>query len=357
MSAPAWVAERLPTDLVHLDVAAAGRVSAGVLDRQVVHLTAEAEQGAYVAEVAAAAELDAGRAALAALVGLGADDVFFTDGASTAFASVIDAWPLPSGSRIGVVASEFASNAMVLQRRAAEHGWQLVELPCDRLGHVTEVPSGLDLLALPAVPSQRGIWQPVDELLASGVPLVLDVAQAAGQVAIPAGAAAYVGTSRKWLCGPRGVGFAAIAPQWQQQLTAPAALNALEQSGVRRFDSTDPHVAGRLGLSLAARTWSPALLPAVAAAGAAARVLLEGAGGWRVVEPVGEPTGITTLTHDWADPFATRLAVLDRQILVAAVPVTRSQDQRTPVLRVSTAAWATPEDLEALAAALDDVTR
>jgi pyridoxal 5-phosphate dependent beta-lyase len=357
MSVQAWVAERLPSEVLHFDVAAAGIVSQAVVQAQVEHLLAEAGRGGYVAEAAAQPALDSGREALGALVGLAGDDVLFTDGASTALATLVEAWPLPRGSRIGVVASEFASNARLLQRRAGERGWQLVVLPADELGRVTSVPAGLDLLVLPMVPSQRGIAQPAADLLASGTPLVLDVAQAAGQVAVPSGAAAYVGTSRKWLCGPRGVGFAAVAPGWQGQLSSPPTINALDQTGVRRFDSADPHVAGRLGLAVAARSWSPALPAAITAAAAAARVLLEGAGGWHVVEPVDEVSGITTLRHPDADPFATRAALLQRDILVGAVPTTRSEDLSAPVLRVATAAWVTPGDLEALAAALDQVTR
>jgi hypothetical protein len=42
---------------------------------------------------------------------------------------------------------------------------------------------------------------------------------------------------------------------------------------------------------------------------------------------------------------------------VGAVSVNRSRDLRRPVLRVSTAAWVTPADLEALAAALERCSR
>jgi len=357
MSVHGWVDDRLPADVLHFDVAGAGRVSRAVLDALVEHLRAEARQGAYVAEVAAAPVLTAGREALAALVGCSGSDLFFTDGASSAFATVLDAWPLAPGSRIGTVPSEFASNARLLERRAVERGWELVDLPVDGLGRITGVPAGLDLLAFPQVPSQRGVAQPVQEALSSGVPLVLDVAQAAGQVPVPAGAAAYVGTSRKWLCGPRGVGFGIVAPEWQARLSLPPTLNALEYGGMQRFDGSDPNVAGRVGLSLAARTWSPALLAAVQAAAGAARVLLQDAGGWRVVEPVDEPSGITTLAHPKADPLATRQALLDAGVLVGGVTVNRSRDTQQPVLRVSTAAWVNPSDLEALAAALERCTR
>lgn len=357
MSVSAWVSSRVPTDRVHLDAAAAGRASQAVLDVQAAHTLAEAERGAYVAEAEAAADLAAGREALGALVGLAGTDAFFTDGGASAFRVLLEAWPLPAGSRVGTLPSEYGGNARVLALLARWKQWELVDLEVDDLGRVTGVPDGLDLVTFPQVPSQRGIAQPVEEVLATGVPLVLDVAQSLGQVAVPEGCAAYAGTARKWLCGPRGVGFGLVDPAWHDRLEDPPTLVGLERSDVTRLDSAEPHVAGRLGLSLAARTWSPALLPVVAAGAGAARVLLDGAGGWEVVEPVAEPTGITTLRHPTADPLATRAALLEEGFVTSAVPVTRAADVGVPLLRVSTHAWVTPGDLEALAAALERCTR
>ncbi len=352
MSVVQWVQDRVPTDRVHLDVAAAGRVSQPVLDAEVAHLRAEAERGGYVAEAAAQSSIDAGREALAAMVGLGRGDVFFQDGAAPVFAALLDAWPLEQGARIGTVTSEYGGNARVLAHRAALHGWHLVPLPVDDLGRVTGVPEGLDLVTFPHIASQRGIAQPIDDVLASKVPLLLDVAQSLGQVEVPSGAAAYAGTSRKWLCGPRGIGFGIVEPSWHARLADPPTLGGLELDDLRRFDSNEPHVAGRVGLALAARTWSPAVLPVLRAGAAAARVLLATAGEWQVVEPLEEPTGITTLRHATADPFATRARLVEEGFVVSAIPTTRAEDVAVPVLRVSTAAWVTPDDLERLADAL-----
>jgi hercynylcysteine S-oxide lyase len=350
-----WVADRVPTDLVHLDAAGAGRVSASALDAEIAHLRREAEVGPYVAE--AGADLVPGRSALGAVVGLSSDDVFFSEGAAQAFAALLDAWPLGPGARVGTVPGEFGGHARVLAQRASRYGWELVALAVDGLGRVTDVPAGLDLLTLPQVASHRGVAQPLGEVLWSGVPVLLDVAQSLGQVAVPAGAAAYVGTSRKWLCGPRGVGFGVVDREWQEGLAPAVTLRHHEAVGMARYDSAEAHVAGRVGLSQAARTWSPALLPVVAAAGAAARVLLDGAGGWEVVEPVAEPTGITTLRHASADPVPTRAALLADGYLTSVVPAHRAADLAGALLRVSTHAWVTPGDLEGLAAALDRVTQ
>lgn len=356
MNAATWIDDRLPTDVVHLDIAACGRVSQAVLDAQLGHLRAEATVGGYVAEAAAAAAIDAGRAAVGAMLGLAGSQVWLSEGGGTAFAVVLDAWPLPSGARIGTVPGEYGGNARVLRSRAARRGWELVTLPVDRLGRVLDVPAGLDLVTLPQVSSQRGVAQPVEQVLRTGTPLLLDVAQSLGQTPVPPGAAAYVGTSRKWLCGPRGVGMVAVDPGLLPRLDPPPTLGAAAYDDVRRYDAPEAYVAGRVGLALAARTWSPALLPVLQAAAAAARVLLEGVGGWSVVEPVDEPTGITTLRHPTADPFTTRGALLERGLLTTAVPTWRADDLEAPVLRISTAAWTTPGDLARLVEALPSCT-
>ena len=345
-----WVADRVPTPLVHLDAAAAGRPSTAVLAAEVAHLQAEAEQGAYVAQAAASTVVDAGRSVLAGLVGLGGKDLAFVDGAGTAFATLLEAWPLPRGARIGYCAGEYGANARLLRRLAPLRGWELVLLPVDPQGRVREVPTGLDLVTFPQVASQRGVAQPVEQVLATGVPLLLDVAQSLGQVPVPAGCAAYVGTSRKWLCGPRGVGFVVVAPQAQATLAEPPTLAPAHGDGMLRWESQEAHVAGRVGLAVAAQEWSPQVGEAGVAQAPYARQVLAGVPGWQVREDVDEPTGITTLSG--GDPVAARTALLARGLLVSAVPASRADDLTGPVLRVSTAAWVEPGHLDALAAGL-----
>jgi hercynylcysteine S-oxide lyase len=349
-AAQEWVDARTPSRVVHLDVAAAGRPSREVLDAEVAHLHREAALGGYVAAEQADPCVDEGRAALGALLGLGGSDVAFTDGAGSAFATLLAAWPLPRGARIGTVASEYGANARMLRLLAEQRGWALVPLEVDGHGRITGVPGDLDLVTFPQVASQRGIAQPVEEVFASGVPLLLDVAQSLGQTAVPAGCAAYVGTSRKWLCGPRGVGLLAVDPHVQAALTPPPTLAAALYDDVRRWESQEAHVAGRVGLAHAVQQWTPDVVPAHLAVARYAREVLDGVGGWRVREPVDEPTALTTLVG--GDPVATRKRLLEQGFLVSAVPTSRSDDLDAPVLRVSTAAWVQAEEVDALARAL-----
>ena len=80
------------------------------------------------------------------------------------------------------------------------------------------------------------------------------------------------------------------------------------------------------------------------------RTVLDGVGGWQVREPVDEPTGITTLVG--GDPIGTRAGLLEDGFVTSAIPTSRSDDLDAPVLRVSTAAWVEPSQVDALAAAL-----
>lgn len=349
-SAVQWVTDRLESDTVHLDVAACGRVSTTALMTELAHLRAEGG-GGYVAQALAEPLLADGRAALAALVGLAGADVAFLESAAGAFAVLLAGWPLTRGARVGTVPSEYGGNARLLRALAGARGWELVDLPVDPSGRVTDVPAGLELVTFPHVASQRGVVQPVAEVLAAGVPLVLDVAQSLGQTAVPPGAAAYVGTSRKWLCGPRGVGFVVVDPSWEGQLSGPPTLPFTEE-GVRRLESPEAHVAGRVGLAVAVQEWHPALLPVVHERAADVRTALAGSG-WGVAEPVDEPSGITTLLPPaGAEPGAVRDELLADGFLTSAVPTSRAADMTEPVLRVSTAAWVTGEQVDRFAAAL-----
>ncbi|MFN2522918.1 MAG: aminotransferase class V-fold PLP-dependent enzyme [Mycobacteriales bacterium] len=343
MSVDRWVRDRLPTPSVHLDVAACGRVSTAVLDAQVAHLRAEAGLGGYVAEDAAATQLAGARRALSGLL-CGAD-VAWSEGAGAAFVTLLQAWPLPPRSRVGTVGSEYAPNAYVLRRQAALRGWDVVQLPVDDLGRVTDVPAGLDLLALPQIASQRGIVQP--DLSGCGIPVVLDVAQSLGQTPVPTGCAAYVGTSRKWLCGPRGIGFLAVDPAYELDLPVAPLPGA---TGAAHLDVHEAHVAGRVGLAVALDEWTPELLPVVHGIAAQLRTQLSDLPGWTVVEPVDEPTGITTLVG--GDPAPLRARLLAEGFITTPVPTTRSADMDRPALRISTAAWVTPDDVERLRTAL-----
>ncbi|MER5424418.1 ergothioneine biosynthesis PLP-dependent enzyme EgtE [Streptosporangium roseum] len=404
MIAESWRAARSSVPPGHLDAAGCNVPSDRTLDAVVGHLRHEREVGGY----RAVPDLHASRAALAALVGAGADDVAFLESGTAAMAALLGGWPLPPGSRVGVTRAEYGSTVMLLYRLARLRDWKLLELPVDddsRLdpgGLASMLAGGLDLVVLSHVSSHRGVVQPAAAVgrlcRAAGVPLVLDVCQALGHVDTgDAGATAYVGTSRKWLAGPRGVGFLVVPGLAGDMDAAAPALGGHEWArrdvptsdglgwargqapvldgpgwargevsplaGAARYETSEGSIAARAGFGAAVlehQALGPAAVHArLAELGVTARRLLDGIGGWRVGEPLDEPSAIVTLRPPpGVDPEAAvedaRSRAAEASLLIGTVPVGRAPaDLPTPVLRISPSPGAYQEDLHALARVLD----
>jgi pyridoxal 5-phosphate dependent beta-lyase len=359
-----WRAARPRPAGRHLDSAACSRQTSKVLEAVAHHARHEAELGGYVAEAAADDLLQQGRSVLGGLVGMAAADVVFVESAQAALAALLAGWRLPPGSRVACLPGEYAPN--VAQLRAA--GLRPEPLPADGLGRLDVDGLARSLAADPPrfvhlthIGSHRGLVQPAREAAelcrAAGVPLVLDAAQSLGHTDTDVGADAVYSTSRKWLAGPRGVGILCVRPALAAELT-PVLPEPPDVPPLRAFESGEAHVAGRVGLVLAVGEHLAAgpdrVRARLAALGRAARELLDGAAGWRAVEPVDEPSATTTLAPpDGVDVAATRARLLADGIVTTAIGRERAPGELTgPLLRVSPHVDGTLDDLHALAAAL-----
>ena len=215
----AWAQRRPPGRGPFFDNAAAGRSSAAVLDATAGHARLEATAGAYVAEEQAAPILNAGRSALATLLGVEPGGLAFTESASAALRRLLAAWPLAENGTIAVVASEWGPNLEAFGDRGlrvaelAVHGDGQLDLDDLERFLSSSPPAAVHLTQ---VASHRALAQPVAAAAricrAAGVPLWVDAAQALGHLDTACGADAVYSTSRKWLAGPRGVGAARHRP-------------------------------------------------------------------------------------------------------------------------------------------------
>ncbi|HVC13339.1 MAG TPA: ergothioneine biosynthesis PLP-dependent enzyme EgtE [Acidimicrobiales bacterium] len=348
-----WRAARPDPAVCHLDSAAAGRSSLAVLTAVAEHALLEARVGAYVAQEEAGAALSAGREALARLVGIPADGIAFVESASVALGVLLEVWPFGADPCVGVVPSEWGPNLAAFARR----GLRTVELPVDGDGHVDlaglarhlskDPPS---LVHLTQVASHRPLVQPAADVAAvcraSGVPLVVDAAQALGHVDTASGADVVYATSRKWLTGPRGVGVLAVDPRWHDRLRD--ALVALEPVAAADepigswLSSRESHVAGRVGLGVAAREHlglgAEAVRARLAAVGRATREVLGDLDDWEVVGPVDEPCAITALRPtSGQDVMDVRARLLhEHRIVTTGQQLFRApHDMSSPTLRIS----------------------
>jgi pyridoxal 5-phosphate dependent beta-lyase len=348
-----------------VDSAACSRQSSRALDAAAHHARHEAELGGYVAEAASDDLLQQGRSVLGGLVGMAAADVAFVESAQAALIALLTGWRLPAGSRVACLPGEYAPN--VAQLRA--YGLRPQPLPVDGIGRAdldgierllaTDPPSFVHLVH---IGSHRGLLQPAAAVAAlcreAGVPLVLDAAQSLGHVDVDLGADVVYSTSRKWLAGPRGVGMLFVRPSIAAELT-PVLPEPEGVPPMRAFESGEAHVAGRVGLVVAVGDHLAAgpdrVRERLAALGPATRQRLDGVAGWRVLEPLEEPTATTTLRPpDGVDVIETRTRLLvEHGIVASAIGPERAPGEMTgPVLRISPHLDATLEDLDAVAAAL-----
>jgi pyridoxal 5-phosphate dependent beta-lyase len=363
--AAAWRKARPRPAGRHLDSAAMSRQSHRVLEAAAHHARHEAELGGYVAEATADDLLQQGRSVLGGLVGMAAADVAFVESAQAALVALLTGWRLPVGTRVACLPGEYAPNIAQLRT----YGLRPEPLPVDGVGRA-DLAGVARLLAddppsvvhLTHIPSHRGVLQPAAEVAGlcreAGVPFVLDAAQSLGHTDTDLGADVVYGTSRKWLAGPRGVGFLCARPEIAALLT-PVLPEPEGEPPMRAFESGEAHVAGRVGLVVAIGEHLAAgpdrVRARLAAIGTATRELLDGVGGWQVVEPDDEPTATTTLRPpDGVDVVATRSSLLSEHgIVVSAIGPERAPGEMTgPVLRVSPHLDVALDDLEALAAAL-----
>ncbi|MGE2690123.1 ergothioneine biosynthesis PLP-dependent enzyme EgtE [Mycolicibacterium pulveris] len=365
-----WRSGRPKVAGLHLDSAACSRQSLAVIDATAQHARHEAEVGGYVAAEAAAPVLDAGRAAVAALTGLPSDHVVFTTGANHALDLLLSSWP---GQRtLACLPGEFGPNLAIM----AANGFAVRALPADGAGRLDVDAAARQLAADPpavvhltALASHRGLAQPsaalADVCRDLGVALVVDAAQGLGHLDCAVDAAAVYGTSRKWLAGPRGVGALAIHPDLAQRLRPrlPPPEWGVPLTVTQRLEHGETNLAARVGFSLALGEHlaaGPQLVrDRLAQVGRWTREALADVAGWQVVEPLDEPTAITTLAStDGADPQKVRAwLIAQRGIVTTYADWQRAPfELTTPVLRVSPHVDAALDELAQFADALAAAT-
>ncbi len=151
--------------------------------------------------------VDAARTSYARLIGTDPDRV--AAGTHTSqFAGTIAA-SLPPGSEVLLAKGEFTSLVFPFLARQ-DHGVRVREVPIEHLPD--EVGPRTTLVAVAAVQSATGAIAPIEDLIAAcadhGARLLLDTSQSAGWLSTPLDRVDYVvGSTYKWMLGPRGAAF------------------------------------------------------------------------------------------------------------------------------------------------------
>src|SRR3989454_1174837 len=208
-------------DRIHLNNAGAALMPQAVLQAVTGHLEREAAIGGYEAEDEAEPKVRETYELLGRVVGAAARNMAIVENATVAFSQAMSAFDFQPGDRIVTTRADYPSNQLTylsLARRAGVETVRADDLPeggvdpasVRRLARHART----RLVALSWVPTNSGLVQDagaVGEVCAElGVPYLIDACQAVGQLAVDVAALRcdfLAGTGRKFLRGPRGIGF------------------------------------------------------------------------------------------------------------------------------------------------------
>jgi selenocysteine lyase/cysteine desulfurase len=260
--------------VLHFNNAGAALMPEVVVNRVIEHLRLEAEMGGYEAAAEMTNEIDGIYASVGDLIGADPSEVALTDNATRAWDMAFYSLGLEEGDRILTSESSYASNFIAFLQRARKTGAVVEVVPSEPSGEVSvdALDSMLDdrvaLVALTHVPTNGGLVNPAADVgrvcREHAVPFLLDACQSVGQIPVDVtdiGCDFLSGTSRKYLRGPRGVGFLYVDTAAATALD-PAMLDLRAavwtspedyrmQPDAKRFETWESDIAARLGFGAA----------------------------------------------------------------------------------------------------------
>ena len=259
---------------IHLDNAGASLMPRCVLDTQIKHLQLEASVGGYEAKRLENQRIEAVYDSVARLIVCHRDEVAIVENASVGWMMAFYSIPFERGDRILTAESEYASNYLAYLQIARERGVVVETIPSTDSGEVcvdslrAMIDDRVRLISITHVPTNGGLVNPVEAIGAvareNDIFYIVDACQSAGQIVLDVEAIqcdVLTATSRKFLRGPRGVGFLYVRSAILDTLHPPmidlfsalwiAADRYELRADARRFENWESNYAAKLGMGRA----------------------------------------------------------------------------------------------------------
>lgn len=377
-------------DRVHLNNAGAGFMPRPVLDAVVDHVERESSIGGYEAADEAAPRVAETYELVGRLVGTHARNIALVENATVGFAQALSAFDFRAGDRIVTTRTDYPSNQLMYLSLAQRAGVQTVradDLPeggvdPESVRRLAEHPR-TKVVALTWVPTNSGLVQnarAVGAVCADlGVPYVVDACQSVGQMAVDVSALGcdfLTGTARKFLRGPRGIGFLYVADRMLERGAFPLFLDMRGadwtdperfslSDGARRFENWEFAYALVMGFGAAARyalEVGPAGYERAWRLAALLRGELERVPGVRVLDRGRERCAIVTVQVRGWDAAALKLRLRERGINTSSANrssgvLDMDAKGTATALRLSPHYYNTEEELDTAVAALAELVR
>lgn len=371
-------------NVVHLNNAGSSLMPQPVIDTIRRYLDHEIGYGGYETQRTFRNELDHVYTTLAELINAGSREIAISDSATRAWDMALYSLPLEAGDRILTTTTEYVSNwAAYLQLRDTK-GITVDAVPNTETGEldVAALESMIDdtvkLITLNHVPTNSGVVNPARDVgrvaREHGIPYLLDACQSVGQLPIDVadiGCDMLTTTSRKYLRGPRGVGFLYVRsdflehldPVFVELLTAPVVLPDRYElrDDARRFETWEKNYANVLGLGAAAgyatELGVPEIWERIQSLGSMTRMLLGEIDGVTVRDLGAVKCGIVTFEVEDRHALEVRELLSERSINVSistplSAPVDMHERAIDGLVRASVHAFNTEEEIEEFVSAM-----
>lgn len=262
---------------IHLNNAGAALSPRPVQAAILAHLEAEAALGGYEAADAGREGIAATYRAVARLIGTEPARIALTQSSTVAFAQALSAFDFGAGDTILTSRADYASNQIMYLSLAERRGVAIVRAddlpeggvdPQSVARHIAQRRPAL--VAISWVPTNSGLVQDVEAVGAicerAGVPYLVDACQAVGQMPVDVSRVRcdyLAATARKFLRGPRGMGFLYVSESATRRGSFPLLVDMRGATwteadafrladGARRFETWEMSHALVLGLGAAA---------------------------------------------------------------------------------------------------------
>jgi selenocysteine lyase/cysteine desulfurase len=224
---------------VHLNNAGAGLMPKSVVDAIVGHLSREASFGGYESADDAAESVENAYTSVAHILGAHSRNVAIVENSTVAFFQALSAFDFRPGDVIVTTRNDYISNQLAYLSLSRRHGIAIRRAADLSTGgadpqSVRELlrDPRVRLLAVTWVPTNSGLIQPVETLgevaESAGVPYLIDACQAVGEIPVDVSRLRcdfLSATARKFLRGPRGIGFLYISDRALQRGEHPLYLD------------------------------------------------------------------------------------------------------------------------------------
>jgi selenocysteine lyase/cysteine desulfurase len=329
------------TERIHFNNCGAALMPTPVIHALKTHIDLEARIGGYEAATAADEQLQATYSAVARMLNCSTREVAVVENATRGWDMAFYAFDFQPGDRILTCSAEYASNYIAYLQVARKTGAVIETIPDDSHGAVDvdalreAMDERVKLIAITHVPTNGGLVNPAAAIgrLARehGIPFLLDACQSAGQMPLDVEELKVdilSATSRKFLRGPRGMGFLYVRESLITALEPPFLdLHAATwvapgeyrlRDDARRFENWECNVAAKIALGTAvnyALDWGLEAIEArVALMSAALRQGLAALPGVRLRDRGSRQCGIVSFTVAEMAPAAVVQGLRERGI-------------------------------------------